>query len=181
MGAVLAAATDLFSQKGPDSVTVREIAERAGVNHALIHRHFGTKDELLRLVLAQTAEKLASISAGVSSTRDLTPVISTLLGERATVRLLAWAILSGYPVDQIWPEHAATQHIRDVLADEQEAHPGPPGETAEVTVAAAAALMLGWIIFAPFVERASGFADVPGYDEEATIHRLVQGLFELAR
>lgn len=181
MGAVLAAATDLFSQKGPDSVTVREIAERAGVNHALIHRHFGTKDELLRLVLAQTAEKLASISAGVSSTQDLTPVISTLLSERATVRLLTWAILSGYPVDQIWPEHAVTRHIRDVLADEQEAHPGPPGETAEVTVAAAAALMLGWIIFAPFVERASGFADEPGYDEEATIHRLVQGLFELAR
>ena len=130
---------------------------------------------------AEQLETCLRFTKGGRQFQDLTPVISTLLGERATVRLLAWAILSGYPVDQIWPEHAATQHIRDVLADERATAPGPFGETAEVTVAAAAALVLGWIIFAPFVERASGFADVPGYDEEATVHRLVQGLFELAR
>src|SRR5690242_2767504 len=50
MAAVLDAATELFADKGPDAVTVREVADRASVNHALIHRHYGTKQELLRVV-----------------------------------------------------------------------------------------------------------------------------------
>jgi AcrR family transcriptional regulator len=36
-------------------MTVRDVAERAGVNHALIHRHLGTKEALIRAAIAHSA------------------------------------------------------------------------------------------------------------------------------
>ena len=41
---ILAAARDLFATHGVDGVSVRQIAAAAGVNHALVHRYFGTKE-----------------------------------------------------------------------------------------------------------------------------------------
>lgn len=40
---LLAAATELFAERGYDRTTVRELGERAGVDPALIARHFGSK------------------------------------------------------------------------------------------------------------------------------------------
>ena len=38
---------ELAAERGWDAVTTRQIAERAGVNQALIHYHFGSKEGLL--------------------------------------------------------------------------------------------------------------------------------------
>ncbi len=47
-GRLLAAAASLVAERGWGSVTTRAVAERAGVNQALVHYHFGTMDSLLR-------------------------------------------------------------------------------------------------------------------------------------
>jgi len=44
--ALLDAAQELFGQHGFDGTTIREISERAGVDHALIARYFGSKADL---------------------------------------------------------------------------------------------------------------------------------------
>ncbi len=44
--ALITAARDLFSGDGFDRTTVRGIADRAGVNQALLFRYFGTKEGL---------------------------------------------------------------------------------------------------------------------------------------
>ncbi len=46
VAAVLQASAELFAKDGIDAVSIRDIASRAGVNHGLIHRHFGSKDNL---------------------------------------------------------------------------------------------------------------------------------------
>ena len=46
MAAILASATELFAEKGPSAVSIRDIALKAKVNHGLIHRHFGSKENL---------------------------------------------------------------------------------------------------------------------------------------
>ncbi len=45
------AAQELFGHRGFDATTVREIGERAGVDHALITRYYGSKADLYIAVL----------------------------------------------------------------------------------------------------------------------------------
>ncbi len=45
---ILAAATDLFSERSFDGATTREIAARAGVTQPLLNYHFRSKEELWR-------------------------------------------------------------------------------------------------------------------------------------
>jgi len=40
-------------------VSSRDIAARAGVNYGLIHRHFGSREELQRVVMTRLAADLA--------------------------------------------------------------------------------------------------------------------------
>lgn len=53
--ALLAAAGELFTAEGYDRTTVRAIAERAGVNQALLFRYFGNKEALFAQVVAAQA------------------------------------------------------------------------------------------------------------------------------
>jgi len=52
--AIVAAARDLFGQRGFDSVGTREIADCAGVNVALISRYFGSKAGLFAAAVPPT-------------------------------------------------------------------------------------------------------------------------------
>jgi AcrR family transcriptional regulator len=58
---ILAAADQLFGEQGFDATTTREIAEQAGVNKALIHYHFKSKDELLARLLDRYYERLSGV------------------------------------------------------------------------------------------------------------------------
>ena len=53
--ALLDAAEDLLITKGVASITTRKVAERAGVNQALVHYHYGTIEELLVAALARVS------------------------------------------------------------------------------------------------------------------------------
>src|SRR5207248_8155711 len=51
VAAVIEAATALFAERGPAAVSLREVAQAADVNLGLIHRHIGSKADLLAAVL----------------------------------------------------------------------------------------------------------------------------------
>lgn len=55
------AAADLFATSG--NTTVRDIAKRAGVNHALVHYYFGSKEQLKREAFDHIADHEATIAA----------------------------------------------------------------------------------------------------------------------
>ena len=61
---ILEAADELFGKQGFDATPTREIAEACGVNRALIHYHFQSKDGLLEAVLDRYYEKLAATIEG---------------------------------------------------------------------------------------------------------------------
>jgi AcrR family transcriptional regulator len=56
--ALLDAATKLFGERGFDRTTVRDIANLAGVNQALLFRYYGSKDALFATVLATQSREL---------------------------------------------------------------------------------------------------------------------------
>lgn len=52
--AILAAARRVFARRGVDGTSVREVADAAGVNNAMIYYHFHDKTGLYRAVLADS-------------------------------------------------------------------------------------------------------------------------------
>ncbi|MBW0117504.1 TetR/AcrR family transcriptional regulator [Pseudonocardia abyssalis] len=53
--ALLAAARELFAERGYDGTTVRGVADRAGVNQALLFRYFGNKEALFAEAVSEQA------------------------------------------------------------------------------------------------------------------------------
>jgi len=72
--ALLRAGEELFSARGFDGASIEEIAERAGVNKALISYHFRGKRGLYAAVLEATfagmAERVEAIEAGARDAAD---------------------------------------------------------------------------------------------------------------
>ena len=61
---ILQAAESLLAERMPGEVSVRDVAERAGVQHSVVHRHFETKDRLLAEVVKRTITSYAESIAG---------------------------------------------------------------------------------------------------------------------
>jgi AcrR family transcriptional regulator len=65
--AILAAAREVFGERGYDSASIRAIATGAGVDPALVHHYFGTKEQLFLSTLEipiQPADILPEVLAG---------------------------------------------------------------------------------------------------------------------
>lgn len=80
--ALLAAARALMSEKGLPRVTLREVAERAGVQPALVHYYFGAKRGLLQAVTDQVAGEMLervqhTLAAGGSTEQRLRNLIAS--------------------------------------------------------------------------------------------------------
>lgn len=61
---LLQEATRLFTERGFDAVTTREICAAAELNPGAIHYHFGDKDGLYREVLREPVQALSALLAG---------------------------------------------------------------------------------------------------------------------
>lgn len=80
---IIQAAIELFSERGYSGATTRAIAERAGVNEVTLFRHFGTKENLIQIIMQQfggmaVAEEIASRLTG-DYTQDLTIIGSAMM------------------------------------------------------------------------------------------------------
>ena len=68
---LLAAARGLFAQQGYDGVSIRQVAETAAVNPAMIHYYFGSKQGLYEAMLTDTFTPLIErLSAVLGASAD---------------------------------------------------------------------------------------------------------------
>lgn len=148
MAAVLEAAARLLVEAGPRALTVRTIADEAGVNHALAHRHFGTKDEILRQVLEQRSLAVAQVLAAQAGEGRLGVVeaVEALTAQGGYWQMLARAVLDD-PALAARGTSATTALFRRALGDDA---------AGREAAAVAASLLLGWMAFGDFVLDATG-------------------------
>jgi AcrR family transcriptional regulator len=70
---ILVAAEDLFAEKGFDGTSVRDIAQQAGVNLAMISYYFGSKEKLLESLIEFRAGYVYGILEELNKDETLNP------------------------------------------------------------------------------------------------------------
>ncbi len=139
--AVLDAADRLFASRRPSQVSVREIAELAGVNHALVHRHFETKDNLVREVLDRANARL---SLSWEDLLDAEEVVSFLLGHRELYQQ-ALLIFEGAVMDGVMMEAPPSRLLQGLV--ERLKTRGLNETEAGSAAVTAVTLLLGWATY----------------------------------
>jgi AcrR family transcriptional regulator len=149
VAAILSAATDLFAERGPAATSIRDIAARSKVNHGLVFRHFGTKDQLVGAVL----ENLGTTLTDLLDSGAQPDVVDRALDRQ--MRVMARTLLDGYPAAQLqkrFPNIATLiGWVRPVHGDDM---------SARIAVANGLALQFGWRLFAPILRSATGLDEL---------------------
>jgi TetR/AcrR family transcriptional regulator, repressor for neighboring sulfatase len=148
--AILEAATELFAERGPAATSIRDIAARSRVNHGLVFRHFGTKEQLVGAVLDQLGRNLTDLLQS-GTTPD---VLDQALDRQ--MRVMARTLLDGYPAAQLQKRFPNIAALLDWV---RPLHDDDTG--ARLAVANALALQFGWRLFAPILRSATGLEDMP--------------------
>jgi AcrR family transcriptional regulator len=178
--AILEAAEDLFAARGYDAVSVREIAERAGVSHALVHRYLGSKAEIYRIILEGNARDVLAVAP---DNPDLFATASLMLRDVLTVhrryaRLVMNSAVRGVPTG--WPADMFGATERLVVLAKNAAADASPVESDDarvdprLAVACVIALAVGWSVLEPLLLARTGIDDM---NEDA----IVDGLERVAR
>jgi|SRR5271166_2554218 len=147
--AILEAATDLFAERGPAATSIRDIAARSNVNHGLVFRHFGTKDQLVGAVL----DNLSMTSTAMR--RSGAPAAELQRAGDRHLRVLARTLLDGYPVGTLQTQFPGMSELLDVIGPRHS-----NDRSARLALANAAALQFGWRLFEPFLRASTGLDEL---------------------
>lgn len=175
----MAAAAELFAERGPDGVSLREIAAHAGLNYGLIHQYVGSKDDLLQLVIAQSTSTTAARFAQAGGVGEALELLQGPVGaERPPYpRLLAWAILQGRDPKELAGPAPALPKLIAMLPGKGADDDLPDNDLSgdpRLRAAAITALTLGWSLFGTFVSHAAGLDDVAPADAHAAVQSLAR-------
>ncbi len=158
---MLSAATRLFVERGPASVSLRDIAEEANVNLGLLHRHFGSKSELISAAIEQLVNTLGPSTGDVFVSPEMPEQLAALVTAPDTeyvayVRMLAWLLLDGTDTATLWDSYPAIARLVQRLGTD-----GLDDDDTRSVGAAVAAFALGWVLFTPFLRAATQLDNVP--------------------
>ncbi|WP_418059349.1 TetR/AcrR family transcriptional regulator [Pimelobacter simplex] len=159
---ILLAAADLFARKGPAKVSLREVAAAADVPYGLIHRFYGTKENLLVAVM----QLLVSYGGDrLSGEQDIYRALEISFGADADSgqfgRMLTWAIFEGTPPERLLGD--ARSHGYRTQIDALWEAPVAPAVRADFdsNVLASLIALIGsvWDVYEPYLTR---LAERPG-------------------
>jgi AcrR family transcriptional regulator len=122
---ILEAAIELFAKNGFRGTTTRDLATQAGVNEAIIFRHFNTKQELYRAILEEKLsqkqdahlEEFRQLAASGDDQKFLETFGQQFLerheGDMTFMRLLMFSALEGHELSEMF---LASMAGRDPMA-----------------------------------------------------------------
>lgn len=128
--ALLASGRALFPRSGCAGLSVRAVADHAGVNLGMLHYHFRTKDNFLRTLLQEAYEEMYAALAGavalqgraIDRLRDALLALAAFARERRELLGRLWMdVLGGEPVATEFMRANAPRHLGLLLGLMQEA------------------------------------------------------------
>ena len=167
---LIAAAADMVGEVGPRAMTVRGVAERAGVNHGLVHHYFGGKDGLAEAAMLHLVQQHANdvraqslgnpIPAPLAlnnEPRYLRAVVRSVLDDE--MKLATMELTAGVSVPR-----GALQHVTQMK------HLDEPDVATKALAAMGMALEMGWAALEPFI---FSVADI-GEDQQESVREIVR-------
>ncbi len=159
VAAALSAAAELFAERGVAATSIRDIAARSKVNHGLIYRHFGTKEQLVGAVLDHLGARLTTLLDEGGPADEIEHNMDRHM------RVMARALLDGYPIGQLQTRFpGVTRLLGQALPRFDDERSG------RLAVANAVALQLGWRFFEPFLKAATGLDSISDDDVRAAVN-----------
>jgi AcrR family transcriptional regulator len=157
-------------------VTVREIAARAGVNPALVHRYYGTKEQLTRAALAEAQRHVVAAIAEMPRVQDgAASVFHASLQERALVAAFARATLDGVLGD-LPVENPAMRRLVERFEAELAERGARGRHDPRVVVACLSSLVMGYALFGELVRGGTGLGGEPQEEVEAAIVEVLRDI-----
>ncbi|MBE0529958.1 MAG: TetR/AcrR family transcriptional regulator [Rhodospirillales bacterium] len=152
---VIQAARELLQAEGPQAITLKAVAVRAGVTHGNVTYHFGTVDALHSALITSVIEDITSATTaavahlrqGEMSTRDVVDVVFEAFDVGGAGRLAAWLAATGAD-DRLAPLYAIIADLVGELAK------GDAGRQAGGT--SAIGLMMATVVFSALGESLIG-------------------------
>ena len=157
--AIIQAAIPLIAERGVKAVTFRDVAQAANVNHALIARHFGTKNGLV----GQISEHLVHLffdAAKQSRPGFMGPLWQTIAENRVEVGAFARIIQETLPDPNRQPDNRqilgeVLEWLRATVGLDTGAH----SSMANLAIYMLAVLFLGGETFGRHLQVALGLSD----------------------
>jgi AcrR family transcriptional regulator len=184
--AILEASRRLFAERAISSVSIRDIAEEAGVSHGLVQHHFGTRDQLVGAVIRDEIERFASapdvlpggsglgdpealrreLKAGLTRFKDFALVIARAELEGAAPETLL-------DPDVPTPATLLARAIRELQA---EAKPGSDLPDPDLISACVNAMLFAFATMTPWLMRSVGLEP---RDYEARLDEIIDVIISL--
>lgn len=156
--ALIEASIKLFSQSGIKAVPIRDIADEANVNLALIYRHFGSKDMLVEATLKELFQRMGPVidTAAASSEEILKSSFLAIKDHPEILQVFAHVALEGD--GNIFKEVSNPFQGDMVKHIEEGQKSGDLIDTVDprILLACSFALGLGWHIFQPMLIELAG-------------------------
>lgn len=182
-GAILRAAAELMAEHSPSSVSLRAVAERAGVNYGLIHRHFKTKDRLL-LALFHEFVLYGGQFIHASETIDDAIEATFTADQGGWARIFSWVALDGVPPEQTFRDTSSMEAFQDLIARQWDHGERPQRRDVfdQRVVSSFVMLMISlWDLYAPYMRQVDDWTDRELADARAEVLELMQVLVHAAR
>jgi AcrR family transcriptional regulator len=118
--AVITAARARFAEEGL-TASLRDIAKDANVNLGLVHRHFGSKEALIRDVFEQSAERGRERIASATTFGDaLDRLLQTAaVGDHSYSRMLTLMLLAGADPRELQDDHPTIARLVELGGPER--------------------------------------------------------------
>jgi AcrR family transcriptional regulator len=153
--ALLASAIELFAQHGPASVSIRDVARHAGMNHGLLHRHFGSKDALI----AEAIEVgIAPLMPGALAPGglDIDQVVAVMHRDAIPARLIARTLVDDIDMGSVRVRYPVMEGVLDQARRASvESRPACVADPV-IAAAATASMVAGSVIWGASLRAASG-------------------------
>jgi AcrR family transcriptional regulator len=178
---ILVAAAELFAEEGMANVSLRAVAERAGVNYNYIHRHFGTKEALLvQLVHYWTQYGATFVDASPDVHAAVQAIFQADPGRFAEI--LAWVALDGTDAHTVFDDTTTVARLRELLEVSWRAPAPESGADRDfdprVVTAVVTHLVLTWDFYAPYMQALTAIDDRDPQDVHDEVLALMMRLID---